>query len=458
MTLSVQSFQQALCSLATPLADLSAVVALSGGLDSTVLLHLCRALLRDGQLQSLRAIHVHHGLNPAADSWVTHIRQQCEQWCIPLTVCHVTLPSVTQNIEKHARDARYAAFEEKLEADETLLVAHHLDDQAETLLFRLMRGTGITGLQGMPTQRPLGQARLVRPLLTFARADIEQYADKAALAWIEDDSNDSPDFDRNHIRHKVLPLLQQRWPAVKNSLNRLAAICRDSESVLSDVAATHLRDCQSVQEVPLLGVQRLLSIDRLQTLSLPCQRLLVRHWLTVLGYPAPSEQILAAVLDELVMAGSDSRAEVRYGHFHICRYRHFLYAGRYWSPPCRFPAFPFSGQSVSLPGHGLLRCMTDSGVQPYRLVQPQPCLCSPRSQVRVVPFAVRNREGRKSLKKWLHQLRVPFWLRDHLPVLHREDQLVAVPGLLIAEQAQARTGESGWLLHWEHPANINQTR
>ncbi len=183
-------------------------IAFSGGLDSTVLLHL---LASAEALPPLSAVHVHHGLQSAADTWPSHCQSICDRLGVPLRVMRVQVQPGA-SLERAARDARYRAFTEVIGAGEVLLTGQHRDDQAETLLFRLLRGAGVRGAAAMPVHRPLAGGHLVRPLLDVSRTELVAYADEHQLKWIEDPSNADMQFSRNYLRHRVIPTLTERWP------------------------------------------------------------------------------------------------------------------------------------------------------------------------------------------------------------------------------------------------------
>lgn len=199
-------------------------VAFSGGLDSTVLLHLLAQLARSEALPALSALHVHHGLQAAADGWPAHCQAVCRSLGIPLRVERVQV-AVGGSIEQAARDARYRAFQANLGEGQVLLTAQHLDDQAETLLFRLLRGAGLRGLAAMPVSRPLGGGRLCRPLLGVSRAELEAYAQTHRLDWVEDPSNQDPRFSRNYLRREIMPRLASHWPQASPAWRAARRIC-----------------------------------------------------------------------------------------------------------------------------------------------------------------------------------------------------------------------------------------
>lgn len=218
-------------------------IAFSGGLDSTVLLHLLADYARSHAAPPLRAVHVHHGLQAAADAWPAHCKAVCANLGIALEVIHVQV-SPGASLEQAARDARYAAFQQTLGPGDILFTGQHCDDQAETLLLRLLRGAGLRGLAAMPWQRPLGQGSLVRPLLGCARQQLQAYAQARGLAWIDDPSNADTRFARNFLRREVMPQLQQRWPQVGQNFARAAEHLGEALGLLDELAQGDLVTAQ----------------------------------------------------------------------------------------------------------------------------------------------------------------------------------------------------------------------
>ena len=206
------------------------LVAFSGGLDSTVLLHQLVQWRTENPGVALRAIHVHHGLSANADAWVTHCENVCQQWQVPLVVERVQLAQEGLGIEAHARQARYQAFRSALLPGEALVTAQHLDDQCETFLLALKRGSGPAGLSAMAEVSEFAGTRLIRPLLARTRGELEQWALAHGLRWIEDESNQDDSYDRNFLRLRVVPLLQQRWPHFAEATARSAALCAEQSA------------------------------------------------------------------------------------------------------------------------------------------------------------------------------------------------------------------------------------
>ena len=224
------------------------LLALSGGLDSVVLLHVLRTLKMNGGVTELRAMYVDHGLQTDSATWSQHCQRVCAQLEVPYLTQRVTVQSDSKGVEAAAREARYAVLAQVCEPDETLVTAHHRDDQVETLILNLMRGSGVRGLGGISFKRRVHGKMLLRPMLTVARDSIRGYAEKHQLNWIEDPSNQDTLYNRNFVRHEVMPLLWSRWPSVDSSLAKTASHCGDADELLSTLAQLDLERANQSNE------------------------------------------------------------------------------------------------------------------------------------------------------------------------------------------------------------------
>lgn len=295
----------------------SILVAFSGGLDSTVLLHQLvqwRALHPD---VALRAIHIHHGLSPHADSWVQHCESVCAQWQVSLVVERVHLEDDGLGIEAQARRARYQAFAQTLLPGEVLMTAQHLDDQCETFLLALKRGSGPAGLSAMGESSPFAGTQLIRPLLAQTREALEAWARQHELCWIEDESNQDDTYDRNFLRLRVTPLLQQRWPHFAQAVARSAALCAEQESLLDELLASDLADCITSRGTLLLTPLMMMSGVR--------RAALLRRWLAGLNAPMPSRDGLERIWQEVALAREDASPSFRLGEYEVRRYQSQLW-------------------------------------------------------------------------------------------------------------------------------------
>ncbi len=256
--------------------DVHIYIALSGGLDSSVLLQSLAERLKEHP-RPLTALHVNHGLSIYADQWQHECHQACEQLGIDLRVHKVDLGGPDSvNLEKRARDARYRWFSSLLKRGDILLTGHHLDDQAETLLLRLMRASGTRGLAAIPVSRSLGEGRVVRPFLALPKSSLKDYAQTHGLNWVEDESNVSLEFDRNYVRHQVIPALAARWPSAISQLASSAAHCREDQLLLDELAALDLAAVETVAGDSFLSLHNPLDLARFTALSCRRQRHLLQ--------------------------------------------------------------------------------------------------------------------------------------------------------------------------------------
>ena len=407
-------------------------IAFSGGLDSTVLLYLLAHLAKDHSLPALSAIHIHHGLQAAADAWPAHCQSVCDALGVPLQVMRVTVQPGA-SLERAAREARYAAFTSLTEADEVLLTGQHRDDQAETLLFRLMRGAGVRGLSAMPAQRALGRGTLLRPLLDVTRSELEVYAHAHQLRWIEDPSNQNRQYSRNYLRHQVLPALSERWPQAQASMARSAAHLREAQGLLDELAQIDLAQAATPHEFSWLGLPSL-ELAPLANVSAARQRNALSHWLEPLTRLPDTDHWSG--WDDLCGAGNDASPIWRLADGELHRS-----AGRVWwlsSDWLRAPAvsveWPDPSTPLRLANNGRVMFSGQAPVGPLRVGY--------RQGGEVMQLAER---GHRDLKRLLNERAVPAFVRGRLPLLFRGAELLAVanlPGL-------DGQGADGWKLHWQ---------
>jgi len=411
-------------------------VGFSGGLDSTVLLHLLAELGKYERLPSIKAIHVHHGLQAVADSWPQHCQQVCQALGVPLQVVAVQVKSGA-SLEQSARDARYAAFTELLDIHEVLLTGQHRDDQAETLLFRLLRGAGLRGLTGMPVSRFLGRGELIRPLLDVSREELEAYASANGLRWVEDPSNADSRFARNYLRNEVLPVINARWPQASSNIARTATHLDEAQQLMDELASADLATANAASPLPWINVPSL-ALPALAALSAARQRNALRHWLAPLTRLPDSDHW--AGWESLRDAGQGGRPVWRLadGELHRGQGRIWWLSDNWSMPVGGVWPWPDARDVLRLPGNGQLMIDGEipSGVLEVRYRQGGEVLNLPG-------------RGRRDLKRLLNECEIPLFIRGRLPLLYRNGELWAVANL---SRLCADPSENG-RLRWMPPTN-----
>lgn len=418
-------------------------VAYSGGVDSHALLHALAALEPARSFPTITAVHINHGLHREAGNWERHCAEVCNGLRIPLQILRVqACPNPGESPEAAARRARYQALRPLVRRGEMLLTAHHQDDQAETLLLQLFRGAGPAGLAAMPAYTPFGEGWLGRPLLDVPRTALERYGRTQALNWVVDSSNADTRYDRNFVRHAVLPTLRPRWPSVARTIARAAANLRDVGHLLDALAQS---DCEAVAG-PRPGT---LSRTRLIALPAERQRNALRFWLWSKGLPIPGRSHLERILHDVLASGEDANPCVHWPGVEVRRFRDALYGMR---------PVPPAAESVTALAWDLR--MTLELPQGRLEARPAQGLglaarwCEGRSvEVRFRRGGERcrpagDRHARK-VKKLLQEHDVPPWDRNRLPFVYLDGVLAAVADLWVCDPFAARVGEPGWQLCWK---------
>lgn len=420
------------------------VVAYSGGLDSSALLYCVAELRRqnsDFSAVPLLAIHVDHGLHADSADWSTQCASFATTNAVEFLALQVAVDTQAgKGVEAAARDARYSALKSQLRDGDWLISAHHRDDQAETLLLNLIRGSGPAGIAGIAEARHFGPGWLVRPLLAVDQATIREYATAASISWLDDPSNQDPRFDRNFLRHEVMPVLAKRWPDIAQRLHRSANHAGEATGLMAELARMDMR--------AVGGRPRRLDIEGLQGLGLPRQKNLLRFALRELGLTTPSTEWLDRVVNEVIPARIDAQPLVSWPGASIRRYRNALYL-----LPEKLPqgiaASPLSTGEMPLgPGMGSLQLVAESefGLS-GDLVRSGLSVSSRRGGEEIKP---EGQAHTRKLKKLLQEEGIVPWMRDRLPLVYAGDKLVAVGDLWLADEAAARPG---FALRWiDRPA------
>jgi tRNA(Ile)-lysidine synthase len=428
-------------------AALAITVALSGGRDSMVLLD---ALATAAPLHaiSLAAVHVHHGLSPQADAWAEFCADACTARGVPLSVHRVRVDRTAgTGIEAAARAARYAVFG-AVRADFVAL-AHHADDQAETLLLQLLRGAGPHGLAAMPVVRPLGTGvALLRPLVALPAADLDAYARARGLAWVDDESNADPTLRRNFLRHEIVPRLGAVFAGYPATLARAAQLQGEAAQLLDELAAADARD----PLVPNAGDDRGGALDREGFASLARSaphraRNVLRWFLRRHDLRAPSAARLEAMQRQLAGAAPDARVRLAHDGAEIGIHRGLILVHSPPPPPWRAA---WRGEAALALPHGTLEfaAVAGAGLAATKL-EGAAVIVRPREGGERIRFAPDR--PRQAVKRLLQAADIPHWQRDALPLVFCGDALAAIPGIGVDAAFAATVGERGFEVRW-HPA------
>lgn len=403
-------------------SDAPVLIAFSGGADSTALLHLAAT----SGLRALSAIHVHHGLQAVADDWAAHCQRLCDRLGVPLRIARVQIdPADPAGPEAAARAGRYAAFSEALPAGGLLLTAHHRGDQAETVLLRLLRGSGVEGLGAIRPLIPFTQGWLWRPLLDYPGETLREYARAQGLDWIEDPHNRDPRYARSWLRGELLPRLRERWPDAEAPLAATARRCDEAAGLLQEMAAEMLP--------PLRRPDGGLSIPGLQALTSSRRRLVLRHWIEQIGLPTPYDHTLRGLDAEVLGARPDAEPCLRWPGGEFRRYRQALYATAPLPPvPADFDVAWDGLTPLTLPpGCGLLLPGAPISAR-VRL---------PRGGERLRPEGAAHHRGLRALAQ--HE-GLPPWIRERLALIEVDGRLLSVAGRWTTDRAQLGAARQCW--------------
>jgi tRNA(Ile)-lysidine synthase len=415
------------------------LVGLSGGIDSVLLLELLSQQIDSKRIQ---AVHINHGLSDNADQWQQFTQNYCRQLGVEFYAEKIQLVVTGEGIEAAAREARYAVFEKRLKQNGLLFLAHHADDQVETVFYRLLRGSGSKGLAGIPESRPLGMGQLIRPLLAYSKQAIQREAVERDLNWIEDESNLDDRFDRNYIRNQVIPVIAKRWPDYPQTIMHSAGLSDQANQLSKDLALEDLASLDELNERAGWSI----SIEALTNLSTLRQRNFLRYWSEIQHLSAPSSKIINEILSSVVGARQDASPEIVWQSQCWARFQNRLYLLNHSNQqvPQDFP-ISWNMQNCLLLADGS-QISAESSKDKGLLVA-------------VESLEVRYRQGGErckpegrghsnSLKKLLLEYQLPPWLRDRVPLFYVNRELVAVGDLWICEGWVAEPNQSGVKIKW----------
>ncbi len=426
-----------------PVTKPDLIVALSGGVDSIVLLHLAFAYAQEKQLRCI-AVHVNHGLSQNAFDWEQTCQSHCDLLSIPLYIERVKLVvSAQDSLEDVARKARYQALDKHMLATSLLLTGQHQDDQAETFFLALKRGSGPAGLSSMPAIMPLSKGYKCRPLLFCSRSEIEQYALDHQLGWVEDESNKDTRFDRNFLRHQVLPSLVQRWPSFASAVSRSAQLCAEQESLLGELLLPKLEQSQNL----LQGI----SIPFLDEQSDLARNMLLRLWLKKFAISLPSQKQLQVLWHEVAKAKEGANPSLTLAKVQFRRFQQHLYCLPHYQDLSAWQSE--LNARLELPdGLGHLSLLAKTQDSSVALDDDSLRLRAPLANEKVsVAFNVsglvahpENRQHSRKMKKLYQEYGIPSWLRSRMPMIFYNQKLAAVAGLFVCQSFSGTEYELCW--------------
>ena len=427
------------------------LLALSGGLDSCVILHLLASVKLSVSFE-LHAMHVHHGLSPNADSWSAFCAEQCKKLQVPFKVVHLNIDkSAGLGIEAAARALRYEALFSHQWNDkypDYVVTAHHQDDQAETLLLQLFRGAGIKGLSAMAAVD--NSKRLLRPLLNTPRQVLVDYAKLHDIAWCEDESNDNTYYERNFVRHEVMPVLEARYAAVKSAIARTASHVAEANDLLDELAKI---DTEPMLQDNSLCLHGLRSLDNKRAKNS------LRWWFSQNQLLMPSAEQLNQVMSQLLDAKPDANLSIQLqglpldgNHqqsFILRRFQNKAYLSSQSTnilPETTYDLVWNGESELTLPNGSKLefKQVTGAGLA-FKLGINKLRITNRQGGERFKPNAARPT---RTLKYLMQEAHIPPWQREKMPLIYWQDALACVPGIGISHELQAKADDLGWEIVW----------
>lgn len=419
-------------------------VAFSGGIDSYVLMHVLATHQHQLGDVKLQAVHINHSLHDNADQWAQRCQQMCEELKVTFTAIDVdATPRIGESPEARARTVRYEAISRLIKKGDCLLTAHHQDDQVETLLLQLMRGSGPKGLSAMPEVTSFNEALIARPLINTRREYIQAYAVKHQLKWIDDDSNQDIKYDRNFLRHEVIPKLTQRWPSLSQTISRSARYCAEASEIMEKTALAALAQINPNND-------NALSITGLQRYSTVEQKNILRYWFQSKGLNTPSSAQLDQVIEQVLNAAIDATPHLTWEGSEVRRYRDELYAMPQLDEV--IPEHPLTwdlAQPLNVEAAGILSAQDAVGKGIAKKYVDKPLSVSFRQGgEKIQPV---GRKEKHALKKLFQEAGIPPWVRERMPLIYIAGELAAVGDLYVSEQFHAAAGEDSYIFQWQTP-------
>ncbi|HIF50114.1 MAG TPA: tRNA lysidine(34) synthetase TilS [Thiotrichaceae bacterium] len=415
-------------------------VACSGGMDSCVLLHLFY-LNKSVINQDIEVLYVNHGLQEEANDWAEFCEEQCKQYGLYFRQLKINEDCPKgASIEAWAREKRYSLIEEVMNKNDVFFTAHHQDDQVETFFLQALRGAGPRGLASMPSIKKRENIFHARPLLNYSREKLKYYAEENKLIWQLDKSNSDYRYDRNYFRHKVIPVIEERWPAYRETIARLIKHQNESRVLLDDLGCSDIKLAQYKNTMALnLGVVKKLSLER--------QKNLIFSWLKELNLKYPGARNMEQIISDVIYSSTDKAPCVNWLDVEVRRYKNILYASNVMLQHDVSTEYQWKPDNILNVLNETLIAKSDHGKGISKL------------KSKGANFVVRYRQGgekiqpdrsshSKTVKQLFQEQAVLPWFRDRVPLIYINGELAVIPGICIDARYVAEKDEASWDICW----------
>ncbi|XBC39330.1 MAG: tRNA lysidine(34) synthetase TilS [Buchnera aphidicola (Nurudea shiraii)] len=421
------------------LKNLNFLLAYSGGIDSTFLLHQLLKIRKIRPQFQFRTIHINHQLNQYSSSWSQHCKKTCEKYNIPILIKKITINKKKIGIEAASRLQRYKTIFNEALPKEIILIAHNLDDQCETFFLSLKRGSGISGLSGMPNKRKLFNKNvIVRPMLNITRSEIKNWMIKNKIPWIEDKSNYDLSYDRNFLRQKIFPLIETKWPNFINKCAKSISILKKEKNILDSTINKKLQKC--------LVSKSILNIKNFNTMSPSIRNLLLRMWIKKNNFVVPSHKIITNIYYEIILSKINSQAKIQISNYEIKKYQYKLYITH--TMPCikkMILMWYFPWKNLKLPNK--LGYITQNK---YGTTLP----CPKKNELVNIRFqisgkiSIHSNKKAKLIKKMWKENKIASWNRNNIPLLFYNNKFISALGVFTSSKQHQKNIKSTWNLSW----------
>ncbi|QCI19693.1 MAG: tRNA lysidine(34) synthetase TilS [Buchnera aphidicola (Brevicoryne brassicae)] len=428
------------------LKNKSFLIAYSGGLDSTVLLHQLIEIKKITPDIKIRAIYINHNLTLLAKKWIKHCKKHCKIYQIPLTIKDIDIHQNKNKTEEQLRIKRYSIIYNHLLSEEILLTGHHMNDQCETFFLSLKRGSGPTGLSSMSFETILGNKTIIRPFLNKTKKELELWANRKNLKWIEDFSNFNINHDRNYIRHNIIPVLEKRWPFFLKNCFRTIKICRKETILLNDLLLEKIQN--------FIKFDNSLNIKSFQNIKKETCTAFIRRWIRLQTIKMPSYKNIECIYHQMILSRKDANPKIVLDENEIRRYKKSLYFIK--TPPILNSTFLFwhkKNSKLILPNN--LGNLTQDN-QGMSLPKPR------KNQLVNIRFQyegkilILGRDKKRKIKKIWQEKNIPPWLRNQIPLLFYNNIFISALGVFIVNTKY--TNKKTWKISWKNDLKSNNNK